>query len=329
MQESICPYATKCGGCLYLDIPFDTYVQKKKNFITNSFSHAGIQLNLDDFITIPFGTRRRATFAFKKGIIGFNAPKSHQIIPMDKAPCLTKKLSDLLPHIKTIITQLNTKGDLSLLDTTHGVDIHIKTGKESPTLSLRMMLAEFASNPLIVRISYNNEPILEKVPHLLPIDAFLQPSLEGEQTLINLVLSALKSEKKVADLFCGAGTFTTPLSQAGYQAIGYDSAKESVQRLGANGIVRDLFRNPLSCDELDQFDTIIMDPPRAGAKEQTKMLCTSKIKKIIMISCNPLTAARDSLELVNHGWQITKAVGVDQFIYTNHCEIFILFEKNI
>ncbi len=329
MQQPVCPYASKCGGCLYLDMPFDLYVQKKKDFIINSFMHAKIQLTLDNFITIPFGTRRRATFAFKKGIIGFNAPKSHQIIPMDTAPCLTQKLSSLLPQLKSLITQLNTRGDISLLDTPHGIDIHIKTGKEPPTLSIRMLLAEFASSPLIVRISYNNEPILEKVPNLLPIDAFLQPSVAGEEVLVQHTLSALTDEKKVVDLFCGAGTFTIPLIQAGYQTIGYDSAKESVQRLGLNGVVRDLFRNPLSSQELDQFDAVIMDPPRAGAKEQTKMLVSSQVKKIIMISCNPITAARDSLKLIKNGWQITKAIGIDQFIYTNHCEVFILFEKTI
>ena len=327
MNTPVCPYASKCGGCLYLDMPFESYVEKKKNFIINSFSHAGILLELNDFIIIPFGKRRRATFAFKKGVVGFNETKSHQIIPMDKCPALTQNLSSLLPKLKELTLLIGKKGDISLLETAQGVDIHIKTGKEQPSLDLRMTLAEFASDEQIVRLSYNFEPIVQKAPLSLPIDAFLQPSFEGEQALVNLVLTHLKGEKKVVDLFAGAGTFTTPMIKAGFEAIGYDSAKESIKLLGQHGVFRDLFRNPLTAQELNVFDCIVMDPPRAGAKEQTREISKSQVKKIIMISCNPVTAARDSLTLMNAGWKITKAIGVDQFIYTNHCEVFCLFEK--
>ncbi len=327
MNTPTCPYASKCGGCLYLNMPFEEYIQKKKNFIINSFSHAGIQIQLDDFIVIPFGKRRRATFAFKKGIVGFNENKSHQIIPMDKCPSLTENLSSLLPKLKELTFLIGKKGDISLLETPQGVDIHIKTGKEQPSLDLRMDLATFASDEKIIRLSYNFEPILQKIPLSLPIDAFLQPSFEGEQTLVNLVLSNLKDEKKVADLFCGAGTFTTPLIKSGFDATGFDLAKESVKLLGSKGVFRDLFRNPLTTQELNEFDCVVMDPARAGAKEQSKELAKSQVQKVIMISCNSITAARDSLILLEGGFKLTKTIGVDQFIYTNHCEVFCLFER--
>lgn len=327
MNKPTCPYASKCGGCLYLDMPQADYIEKKKNFIINSFSHAGIQLKLDDFILIPFGTRRRATFAFKKGIIGFNESKSHQIIPLEKCNALTPALSNLLPKLKELTFKIKNKGDIYVLELPQGLDIHIKTGKDAPSLDLRMDLAEFANDEKIIRLSYNYEPILQKIPLRLPIEAFLQPSFEGEQALINLVLSHITDEKRIADLFCGAGTFTTPLINKGIDTQGFDSAKDSVKLLGENGTIRDLFRNPLTAQELSQFDCVVMDPPRAGAKEQTKEISKTQIKKVIMISCNPVTAARDSKELINQGWKITKAIGVDQFIYTNHCEVFCLFEK--
>lgn len=328
MTKPICPNFDRCGGCLYLNLDLNDYINKKKNFILNSFIHEGINLNLEDFILIPFGSRRRATFAFKRGIIGFNAQKSHQIAPLTSCPALIPELNQVLSSLASFLKELNKSGDIFVQKTKFGLDMHIKTGKEAPSLNDRMLLAEFASISPVTRLYYNNEPILEKSPSPLPVDLFLQPSKEGEETLINLVLSNIKPEdKNIIDLFSGAGTFTTPLLLKGLKVKGYDSAAESILVLKENGIKRDLFRNPLIASEFDGIDTVIMDPPRAGAKEQTKELAKSSVKKIIMISCNPISAARDSKILIENGWLLSKAVAVDQFIYTNHTEIMCVFSK--
>lgn len=328
MTQVHCPYKNKCGGCLYLDMPTDAYVQKKIDFIKNAFSHENINIEPDEFIIIPFGLRRRVTFAFNKSIVGFNKQKSHEIIPMDMCPAIKKELSDMLIPLQHLTKELRKKGDISLLSTDHGIDIHIKTGKESPSLNERMILADFAvSHPQLVRLTYNNEPIVEKIPLPFKPDIFLQPSKEGENALIQEALSSFQNEKKVADLFCGTGTFTKPLLEKGILATGYDSAGDSVALLNKNGIKRDLFRNPLTARELNEFDGVVLDPPRAGALAQVQELSKSDIKKIVMISCNPITAARDSALLIKSGFNIKRIVGIDQFIYTNHVEIICHFEK--
>ena len=329
MTNRFCPNFERCGGCLYLDLNLDDYINKKKNFILNSFSHEGIDLKLDDFILIDFGTRRRATFAFKKGLIGFNAKKSHQITPLESCPALILDLNQVLSSLKPVLKELNKSGDIFVQKTKFGIDMHIKTSKkEMPSLNERMLLAEFANTSIVNRLYYNDEPILEKNPSPYPVDLFLQPSKEGEEALINLVLSNITpQDKNIIDLFSGAGTFTTPLLLKGLQVKGYDVASESILVLKENGIKRDLFRNPLIASEFENIDVVIMDPPRAGAKEQTKELKKSSVKKIIMISCNPISAARDAKALLENGWHISKAVGVDQFIYTNHTEIMCIFEK--
>ena len=328
MTKASCPNFNRCGGCLYLDLKLTDYIDKKKNFILNSFLREGISLTLDDFILIPFGTRRRATFAFKKGIIGFNGQKSHQIAPLDSCPALIDELNQVLPLLKPVLKELNKSGDIFVQKTKFGLDMHIKTGKDIPSLNDRMALAEFASASLVTRLYYNNEPILEKTPSPLPIDLFLQPSQEGEETLINLMIDHIETDdKNIIDLFSGAGTFTFPLLNKGLNVKGYDSAKESILVLKEHGMKRDLFRNPLIANEFEGIDLVIMDPPRAGAKEQTKELAKTAVKKIIMISCNPISAARDAKILIDNGWKIKKTIGVDQFIYTNHTEIMCIFHK--
>lgn len=324
---TICSAFGKCGGCLYQNIPFETYRQNKLNFVIKAFLDNGISVQPESIIFIPFGTRRRATFAFQKGIIGFNASKSHQIVPLNACPALVKPLSDFLPKLKQLIRELKGSGDISILHTKWGIDMHIKRKSGELTLHQRELLATFATQNGVARLLYNNEPIIQMVQLPFPPDAFLQPSEEGEKTLIELMLTHLGTPKKVFDLFCGSGTFTKPIIAKNIPVKGFDIASDSLKALGVNGIERDLFRNPLLPSELNEADVVIIDPPRSGAKEQCRQLARSNVQRILMISCNPNTAARDIKELINAGYHIQTIIPVEQFIYTNHIELFINLYK--
>ena len=322
-----CPYFGKCGGCRYLDLEPDAYEKLKRAQIERAFSFMHLDIPIARFIRLPDGIRRRASFAFYKGHLGFNERKSHQIIDLDNCPMLTPALNALIPALKKLVYDLKGSGDIFLLETPYGIDMHIKMGKTSATLSQLELLAEFGQKNPVARLLFNKDPILEKTPLPFPPDVFLQPSVAGEETLIQLVKDALTTEKKGLDLFCGTGTFTKPLLEMGIQMTGYDSEKQSVSALGANGIVRDLFRNPLLPTELNEADFVVMDPPRAGAKAQTEQLAQSAVKKIILISCNPATAARDIHILIDVGYQASTLTVVDQFAYTDHVEICTILEK--
>jgi 23S rRNA (uracil1939-C5)-methyltransferase len=184
-----------------------------------------------------------------------------------------------------------------------------------------------ATHKSVARLSYNDEPIAAKINLPLPANAFLQPSAAGEKILIDLVLKEAKGSQKAIDLFCGSGTFTKPLLSAGISTIGYDCAKESVSLLGNFGVVRDLFRSPLLPEEMKGLDLIVLDPPRSGAKSQVEQIVQTQIPKIIMVSCNPTTAARDAFLLISTGWRLTSVIPVDQFTWSNHVEIVCSFER--
>ncbi len=318
----------RCGGCLYQDMDFNQYIQKKENFIKNAFRDYGLDVTPEPVISVPFGCRRRATFAFRKGIIGFNGHKSKQIIPLDKCPALVQELSDFLPVLKELIKEMKGSGDISVLSTPFGIDMHIKRETGAATLIQRELLALFATKNHIARILYNGEPIIQNVRLPFAPDSFLQPSAEGEQALVRLVSESLGNAKKGVDLFCGAGTFTKPMAQAGLSVVGYDIASDSLKALGSLGVERDLFRNPVMASELNNVDVVVIDPPRAGALQQCKQLAQSNIPLILMVSCNPSTAARDIKELiVNGGYQLNTVVPVDQFIFSNHIELFCRLSK--
>lgn len=328
MTMDLCPYFGKCGGCIYQDIPTDDYLSMKKRYVMRCFSDYNLTPDIQDIISIPIHSRRRACFAFHKGHLGFNENKSHTIIDIDECRLLTDNLCKILKPLRTFIKSLNVSGDVFVLDTPYGIDMHIKTkSKSRPNLALLEQLAQFTHQNNIARLLYNNDPIAEQTQLPFPPDVFLQPSQAGEMALVKLMISHIGSAKTAVDLFCGTGTFTKPLIESGLTVKGYDSSSNSVKILGKYGQVRDLFRNPLLPTELNDIDVVVIDPPRAGAKAQIEQLACSAVKKIIMISCNPSSAARDIKVLLDNGWNLEPITLVDQFTYSGHIELFCTISK--
>lgn len=327
-MTDLCPYFGKCGGCIYQDMPTNDYLEMKKRYVMRCFSDYGLTPVIEDIVSIPIHSRRRACFAFHKGHLGFNENKSHTIIDIEECRLLTDNLCHILSPLRTFIKSLGGSGDVFVLDTPYGIDMHIKTkSKERPDLALLEKLALFSNQNNVVRLLYNNNPIIEQTRLPFPPDVFLQPSEAGEKALVNLMTHHIGTAKTAIDLFCGTGTFTKPLIQAGLTVKGYDSSADSVKTLGTYGVVRDLFRNPLLPTELNDSDIVVIDPPRAGAKAQIQQLAQSAVQKIIMISCNPSSAARDIKILIDHGWQLNPITLVDQFTYSGHVELFCTLSK--
>lgn len=326
-KTNICRHFNQCGGCVFQDIPYHEYLAKKENFIRRAFADYNIEVQIDPIQSVPLHTRRRASFAFYKGHLGFNEKKSHKIVDIQECNLLTPSLCALLNPMRELAKKLNASGDMHVLETPFGIDLHIKMGKEKPDLQLLELLSEFARANNIARLLFNNEPIIQQatLPH--PPNVFLQPSLEGEKCLIDLVNKNIGAAKTAIDLFCGTGTFTKPLINAKLKVIGYDCEAQSVAVLGVHGKVRDLFRNPLMPDEFDGIDLVIIDPPRAGAKAQIDNLKLTNVPKIIMISCNPSTCARDTKALLDFGWKLEKITPVDQFTFSNHIELVCILSK--
>jgi 23S rRNA (uracil1939-C5)-methyltransferase len=167
---------------------------------------------------------------------------------------------------------------------------------------------------------------------------FLQAVPEAERLMIDLVMDALpKKAKRVGDLFSGLGTFTFPLARK-VQVSAFDSDRRAIAVLEAaarrttglkpiDARIRDLFREPLSPKELEGFDAVVLDPPRAGAAEQSARLARSKVPVVIAVSCAPATLARDARTLIDAGFKMGPLVPIDQFIYSPHIEAVTVFRR--
>lgn len=177
-----------------------------------------------------------------------------------------------------------------------------------------------------------------KLNVLIPPAAFLQPSAEGEAALVAAVnqgLSFLKGTKnKIADLFSGCGTFAGPLLERGFVlAIEEDQGMVEVLQKAAraNGRLtvqkRDLFKEPIGPRELTGYQAVLLDPPRAGAREQALKLAKSSVPIVIYVSCNPQSFARDAKILTEGGYHFESLQIVDQFIWSSHVEIVGVFHR--
>ncbi len=171
----------------------------------------------------------------------------------------------------------------------------------------------------------------------LPPGAFLQASREAEAILAALVVEGVGKAKHVADLFAGIGTFTFALARASEvdafeeDAAALDALAQAVRATPKLKPVRthrrDLFRAPLSPRELGSYDAVVLDPPRAGSRAQAEALAGSKVKRIVMVSCNPATCARDARILIDGGYRLSRIVPVDQFLFSPHIELVALLER--
>lgn len=279
-------------------------------------------------------------------ILGFRQASRHEIVDLHQCPIILPELERLLPELKQLVAKLMMDGDarISLTRCENGIDMQLHPSKGrlkhfTPTH------AEMAKRLGIIRLMDGQETIYSlAAPKIdfggveinLPAGAFLQASHEAESMIAELAMNFFGKARKIADLFCGLGAFTFPLARKAHVTAAEQdrtllSALETAARHAQglkpiNTLARDLMREPLSPQELKPFDGVLFDPPRAGAKAQAANLARSRIAKVVAVSCNPVTFARDARLLMDGGFSMMRVVPIDQFIYSPHTELVAMFQ---
>ena len=211
---------------------------------------------------------------------------------------------------------------------------------------MRVELAALAQAHQVARLVWQDEVIVTLNPPVQDFDgiavvpppgAFLQATDHGERTLRAAVVRIVGDAGRIVDLFAGSGTFALPLARnAEVHAVEGEAEMLAALDRGwrtGKGLkrvtteTRDLFRRPLEPDELRKFDAAVIDPPRAGAEAQIATLAQSEIKTVAMVSCNPVTFARDARTLVQAGFAMGPVQVVDQFRWSPHVEVVAGFTR--
>jgi 23S rRNA (uracil1939-C5)-methyltransferase len=332
------------------------YLAWKRGLVETAMRQRGLEMPADALLvaTAP-NTRRRARFAVlrdDRGIqLGFHAPESTELVAISECHVVTPSLAAQFGVLRELAATALSAGQSAVVTATEtetGLDVLI-TG--SRKLERRRALTDAGSKAPIARLCWQEgrgepEPLVQHVaPRVtfggvavaLPPDAFLQPSAEGEAALVAAVTRLAAGAKAMADLYAGCGTFTFPLAKIGKVAA-FEAAKPAIAAMmaaanhtGLSGRVtatpRNLDSSPLPPEDLKRFDCVVFDPPRAGAKTQAEMLVRSRVKRVVAVSCNPTTFARDARILVDGGFKLTDLVAVDQFVWSAHVEIVAAFKR--
>ncbi len=353
-QTPPCRHFPACGGCQLQHLDDATYAGFIVDRISGALAAQGLSTDIRAPILSPPHSRRRATLhAERRGrqiALGFSEGGSHDLVDLAECTILAPALFALVAPLRKLLAGLMTgkrrvEIQLTLLD--QGVDLAI-TGIEAAGLEAAEALSGFAARHAIARVTIDNglgpetrwEPdavtiTLGGVAVPFPPGAFLQATHDGEAALITAVREGLGVCATVADLFAGLGTFAlalTPAAKVYAAEAGRDAAmalKSAAALAGRPVFVdhRDLYRRPLTPAEINRFDAIVLDPPRAGAREQADGLAASSVAKIIYVSCNPSTFARDAKTICEGGYALEWIQPVGQFRWSTHVELAARFRR--
>lgn len=353
-QAPPCRHFPECGGCQLQHLDDRAYAEFLTARIAGALMQQGVEAEVRaPMLSRPRTRRRAALHAERRGRqvhLGFTEQSSHRLIDLQQCEILDPRLFALLQPLRGLLAShlpASRRVNVHLALTDQGLDVLVD-GLVTDSLGAVEAVTAFAQRHGLARLSVDDglgpeprwepEPVTVSfggIPVPFPPASFLQATPEGEAALVAAVRDAIGGAKAVADLFAGLGTFALAMDP-GVKVYAGEGAREAILSLkAAAGRAqravfaehRDLFRRPLVPKELDLFDAVILDPPRAGAKEQAEQLAASKAPVIAYVSCNPNTFARDAKTLIEGGYRLDWVLPVGQFRWSTHVELAARFSR--
>jgi 23S rRNA (uracil1939-C5)-methyltransferase len=355
-DQSLCRHFGLCGGCATQDQPLAQSHEAKRRHVQEALTHQGIVCDVPPVIDAHGAGRRRATFNLRRGdgapVVGFSQRAAHAIVNLEECRVLEPRLWAKVEAIRSIGALFLRKAQsiraLATL-TLGGVDLDIAGypgGAKALNADMRAQIAQRAADLDFARVSMGGEPIAALRPPQLrignalvaiPPGAFLQPTALGEQILGEFAVSAVDGAKSVADLFSGCGPFALRIAErSAVHAVEYAApmlealAQAARHASGLKPVTiarRDLHINPLGPKELDAHQAVVLDPPRAGAREQARALAQSRVKTVAFIACDAESFARDAAILIAGGYRLEQVQALDQFRWSHHIEVMATFRR--
>ncbi len=354
----VSPQYGECGGCSLQHWASGPYLDWKRDQVVAALARERIEAEIEATVAVPAGTRRRLALHARRlgdgrGVLGFKARKSWRLVEVSACPVADPRLVAAFPDLTRLAAAFlehpKSAPTLHVTWTLDGLDVDV-TGVERRSGGLsgdrQMQAIRMAREADIARLSLAGETLMmARRPRvlfgpatvLLPAGGFLQAVPEAEQAMTSRAVAAVRGARRVADLFCGAGTFTFPLATvAGVLAADGSDAGIAALKDGIGSTpglkpiaaqTRDRFRRPLTPHDLKGCEAIVFDPPRAGALDQTMQIAGTKAAVVVGVSCNPQTFARDARVLIDAGFRLETVTPVDQFLWSAHVELVGVFRR--
>lgn len=360
-----CPSYGICGGCSMQHLDPSAQVAAKQRVLEDALRHIG-RVKPDLILPAVHGPyweyRRRARLSVKyvekkeKILVGFNEKRTRFVTDMGSCEVLPERISALIPHLKEMIEKLSVKRRLPQIEVAAGenCDLLVFRILDPLTEADEKILREFSDRNAVAiylqpkgvdSIRPFHPPRPADLSYSLPEYGIAMPFLPSDFTQVNFSVNRVmvsravkllspKAGESIADLFCGLGNFTLPIARSGAQVVGMEGSAALVERARQNALkngisnarfeVADLFE-PKGID-LSGYGKLLIDPPRAGAHELVQALKGRLPERIVYVSCDPATLARDAGILVHSkGYALACAGVINMFPHTSHVESIALF----
>ncbi|MBX9592516.1 MAG: methyltransferase [Hyphomonadaceae bacterium] len=348
----VCRHFGTCGGCIAQHMSGRLYADWKRGILIDALRQRGLQTDVAPLRRIPPASRRRAVLTARRErdgatALGYHGRKSNAVVAIEECPILSPVIVAKLAALRAIAAAIpGRETRLTVLLTRGGLDVAVTNDAGRLGAAAIAAIGRIAAEHQLARIAFNGDTVIERTaPALIfagieavpPPGAFVQAVEAAEQIMGGLVLDAVGAAKRVADLFCGVGTFTLPIARKS-RVLAVDGDAAALAALDAaaaraQGLKpierrrRDLVREPLSPLELKGIDAVVFDPPRAGAKAQAERLAQSTVPLVVAVSCDPGTLARDLRSLVDGGYAIEAVTPIDQFLFSAHVEAVAVLRR--
>lgn len=333
--DVLCPYYDICGGCSISAYTYQDELEYKVNNVIDIFKRNDIDIKPNIIKSDNrYGYRNKITLQVSNGIIGLYEEDSNTIVDVDKCLLVSDKLNEIIDIIKKNIN-VNKCNKIVIRDTYYGIMIifYGSVNNEEVIKYLDKKVVSIYTYDNKYRCIYGEKYLYEMIgeyKYRISPDSFFQVNSRTVNKLYNKVVEyAIKNEKKdnLVDLYCGTGTIGIYLSKYFNSIIGIELNKQAVEDAKENAKINGVNNIEFYAGDVgkiinDQIkaDVIVVDPPRSGLDKRTKdILLKIKANKIVYVSCNPLTLARDIKEL-DSGYKLGEITLVDMFPNTHHVE---------
>jgi len=360
-----CAHAGRCGGCSVQHLPHSEQLALKQRMLAEQLSKvAGVEPEewVAPLSGPEFAYRRRARVAVrwdmkaKKLEVGFRAAGSQDIVGIDDCPVLVQPLQPIMAHLPQMLRRLSKPQALGHVELFSGSSLAVLLRHMAPLSESDLtILKEFcARHEAQLWLHGDGEPHPVEADQSLgyrleqwdlnlayrPGD-FIQVNAGVNEAMVAQALDWLKpqADERVLDLFCGLGNFALPLAKAVREVVAVEGVQVMVDRAAANAVSNNLHNAHLLQADLSQpytdaewaregFCAVLLDPPRDGAFEVVRKLKSLGAERLVYVSCNPATLARDTVELIKQGYRLKRAGILDMFPQTAHVEAMALFEAS-
>ncbi|HEY1992091.1 MAG TPA: 23S rRNA (uracil(1939)-C(5))-methyltransferase RlmD [Gammaproteobacteria bacterium] len=356
--EPRCGHFGICGGCSLQHLAPEAQVAAKQQALLDNLERIGglkPERVAPPLLGPVWGYRRRARLsAYRepggKVLVGFTERHRHRVTDVWRCHVLDPKVGRLIDKLSELLSSLSIPDKIPQLEVAagdEGVVLVIRV-MAPPSDADRQKLARFGEQHGMRVILQGEDPQPElhyRLPEsgveiaFQPAD-FIQVNGEMNRRLVQLAMEALdpQADEDVLDLFSGLGNFTLPLSRRARSVLGVEGEAGLVvkarQNAASNGIANAEFELANLFDERQhgpwakrRYARILLDPPRAGAREVIAQFPRFDARRIVYVSCHPATLARDARMLVDQGWRLTQAGVLDMFPHTAHVESLAVFER--